>query len=135
MILFTCVDDRMGMTYNHRRQSRDRILRKWMISIVNDSCLWMNQYSADQFQDEPWIIIDEYFLDKAAPGDYCFAELPPLLPYESKMEQIILYHWNRRYPEDLYFDIPLKEHKWELKSTMDFTGSSHAVITEEIYER
>ena len=75
------------------------------------------------------------FLDKARPGDFCFIENVAPSAYEDKIEKIILYRWNRNYPGDLYFDIPLEEHGWKLIETDDFAGRSHEKITKEVYER
>ena len=107
MILITCVDNNMGMLFNHRRQSQDRVLKER--------------------------IIDEHFLSKAACNDICFVEDCSVAPFEQKIEKIILYKWNRDYPADFYFDIPLSEHGWKLISSEDFVGFSHDKITEEIY--
>ena len=112
MILFICTDEDMGMWFNNRRQSRDRVLRKRILGIVGDGILWMNSYSAAQFTERTSIRIDEDFLEKAKDGEFCFAEEPPLLPYEYLFEQIIMYRWNRSYPSDLHFDIPLEAHGW-----------------------
>lgn len=129
MILLCCVDDHMGMTFNHRRQSQDRILRQRILEL-SAGFLWMNEYSAKQFTDAAGqIIVDPDFTHKCPNGAYCFVEDVPvqmLLP-----ERIILYRWNRTYPADTYFDIPLTE--WNLLHVYDFPGYSHERITEEVY--
>lgn len=135
MILIACVDDYFGMLFNNRRQSQDRLLRERILQLTTGNRLWMNQYSAKQFEPMPQINVDDCFLNEAAPGDYCFAENVNILPYENWIEKIILYNWNRKYPADLYFNIPLQEHGWKLLETTDFVGSSHDKITEEIYTR
>lgn len=137
MILITCVDDDLGMLFNHRRQSQDRILREHILELTDGGCLWMNHYTEKQFSDmiTPQINVGDNYLNEAAPGDYCFVEDASVLPYEKWVEKIILYKWNRSYPADFYFDIPLEEHSWKLIQTTDFTGSSHEKITEEVYER
>lgn len=137
MILIVCVDDNLGMLFNHRRQSQDRVLRARVLELTSGARLWMNAYSHKQFEAEgaPHIIVDDAFLNKAGRGDYCFAEDIDILPYEDSIERIIIYKWNRRYPADLHFTIPLQEHGWKLVQTTDFAGSSHEKITEEVYEK
>jgi hypothetical protein len=100
----------------------------------------MNHYSEKQFKDSENYInnsqnynIDENFLSKAACNDICFVEDCSVAAFEQKIKKIILYKWNRDYPADFYFDIPLSEHGWKLISSEDFVGSSHDKITEEIY--
>lgn len=97
----------------------------------------MNSYSATQFACEvvPEIHIDDNFLSEARSGDYCFVEDTALLPYEAGIERMIIFQWNRVYPADMYFDIPLLAHGWKCKETEEFTGNSHERITMEVYER
>lgn len=134
MILITAIDDTYGMMFNHRRQSQDRVLRQRILHLTAGHTLWMNAYSARQFARDsaPNIRVSEAFLDEADAGEYCFVENLAVLPYEAKIEKIILYHWNRTYPGDFSFDIPLEEHGWKPIQTSDFPGSSHERITEEI---
>ena len=135
MIIITCVDNRMGMLFNHRRQSQDRILREHILKQTGNAKLLMNSYSANQFDETAPIHIDENFLSNAAPVDICFVENCAIAPFESLITRIVLYKWNRNYPADRYFDIPLAEHGWQLISTNDFKGSSHEKITEEVYTK
>ena len=131
MILVCCVDNQMGMTFNHRRQSQDRVLRQRILELAG-GMLWMNGYSARQFTDAlDTIIIDEHCLENCPNGAYCFVENLPVR--DLKPEQILLYRWNRIYPADTYFDFPLEG--WNLCGTVDFSGSSHERITEEVYIR
>lgn len=132
MILIACVDDKMGMLFNRRRQSMDSVLRSRILNICAGKKLWMNAYSRKQFDAAgQGITVDEDFITKADSGDYCFAENISLNKYEKDLEKIILYKWNRVYPADLYFDIDLNN--WRLEQSTDFAGSSHDKITEEIY--
>lgn len=132
MIAIVALDDRNGMMFNHRRQSQDRELRKHILNMVGSGKLWMNGYSAKLFEGTP-IIVDEDFLDKAQTGDYCWVEDKHLAPYADKLEQVVTFKWNRKYPGDFYFDLPLEQ--WSLVSTEEFSGSSHEKITKEVYER
>lgn len=135
MILIACVDNHMGMLFQHHRQSQDRVLRQRILDRTVGNRLWMNAYSAKQFADAaaPQIQVAEDFLQKASPGEFCFVEDQAMVPFERQLEKIILYQWNRTYPADLYFDVPLAH--WKLKSATDFRGSSHDDIKEEVYCR
>lgn len=137
MIIIAAVDDRNGMAFNHRRQSRDRELVRKILSLTAGSCLWMDHYSAEQFRSDVDVQVraDENFLDRAAPGEYCFVEDRPVAPYAEKTEKVILFRWNRRYPGDLFFDIDVKGANWHLEKTEDFAGFSHERITMEVYAR
>lgn len=133
MILIACIDDQMGMMFNHRRQSQDRLLRRHILQITAQSRLWMDRYSAGQFPDAENIVIDDACCLHTPPGEYCLIEKQDAASCEARCEQIILFRWNRRYPSDHRFDIPLKEHGWMLTESSDFAGYSHEKITEEIY--
>jgi hypothetical protein len=134
MVLIVCVDDSGGMMFNGRRQSQDRILRARILRDVRGRRLWMNAYSAGQFDlDSDAVTVAEDFLARAGSGEFCFVENVPTAPYLARVESIILYRWNRKYPADFYFDIPLYEQNWRLIETEDFAGSSHEKITREVY--
>ena len=136
MIVFVAVDNRNGMMFNHRRQSQDKALRERVIELSKGKKLWMNQYSAKQFlQDKPLptLQVDNMPLDRAQPEDFCFAEDLRLAPYERKIEKIVLFRWNRKYPADFFFDLDLRN-GWLLESARDFAGRSHEKITEEVYK-
>ena len=137
MILFVCVDDRLGMAFNRRRQSMDRLLRERLLSVCRGKRLFMSPYSAKQFADADAASICALpdYLEKAGPGDCCFVETDDVRPLEDSAEAIYLYRWNRRYPADLYFSILLEAHGWTLETSADFPGASHETITEERYRR
>ena len=135
MQVIVCVDDGTGMLFNHRRQSRDRVLIQRILEITKGKQIFMNTYSAELFEGNENICIDDDFLKNAGDGDICFVENEALSGYMEKIEKIIVYKWNRRYPADLYLDIPLAENEWQLVESYDFKGYSHEKITEEVYER
>ncbi|MGN0299616.1 MAG: ribonuclease Z [Lachnospiraceae bacterium] len=136
MIIILCLDDDNGMLFNHRRQSRDSILLEHILNLTENKVLWMNAYSAKLFgEGHAQIQVDENFLDKAQPQDYCFVETADITAYVSQVETFILYRWNRNYPDDFYFSIPLEKMGWHMTSLNEFSGSSHECITEQIFER
>ena len=132
MNIIICVDDNMGMMFNNRRQSQDRALRERILEITKGKNLYMNGYSASQFNEGSNIIVDDSFLDKAQQGDFCFVENSDIRDYISKLEKLIIYKWNRNYPSDFQFQLPLDD--FCLESTFEFQGYSHKVITEEIWK-
>jgi hypothetical protein len=135
MILIVCVDDEMGMLFNKRRQSQDKILRERILSMTVNSRLWTNEYTARQFELDiaPQINIDDNFMSEALMGEYCFAENIDVSVYERSIEKIVLFKWNRIYPSDLRFNIDMT--KWMLVETSEFSGSSHDKIVMEVYVR
>ena len=55
--------------------------------------------------------------------------------YKERIKKIILFKWNRIYPADMYFDIPLVENEWKLTYVDEFEGNSHEKITMEEWKR
>lgn len=137
MIAIVCLDDKNGMSFNHRRQSRDVCLRTWMMEMTRGSRLWMSDYSAGQFSEKEreGIWVSNSFLEKAGEGDYVFVEDDALAPYERKVEKLVVFRWNRVYPGDRYFDLDLTGGQWHKAETRDFPGKSHKRITMEVYTR
>lgn len=135
MIVIVCVDDNKGMMFHNRRQSQDRLLRDHIISFTEPHNLWMSVYSVKQFTDTcpEQIIADDAFLEKAQEGDYCFVEDMDISPYMEKIEKIILFHWNRQYPADVFFTFDFSE--WTLEAREEFAGYSHEKITKEVYRK
>jgi len=65
----------------------------------------------------------EDFPRRAGPGELCFFEdLDPAL-WLAEAEEVVLYHWNRTYPSDRRFPLPLAG--WTLARREEFPGSSH----------
>ena len=135
MILIACVDDNMGMAFNKRRQSQDRILRSRILERTKGTKLWMSDYSYKQFSEDfgNQIYVSDRLEDAPETGEYCFIENQKTDAFVRNAEKIILYRWNRKYPADLWFDIAFTENGWKLVESTDFSGSSHEKITEEVY--
>lgn len=134
MNLIICIEDRFGMAFNNRRLSMDKAVREKILEAAAGKTLWMSSYSRKQFEEEGEASVrtDDHFLEKAGDGEYCFAELEDVTPYKDRLEGIVLFRWNRRYPADLYFDPELLK-PFQLVKTEEFPGSSHEKITMEVY--
>ena len=50
MIWIAIVDNSMGMLFNHRRQSRDRVLVQRILEITRGHAFWMSAYTAALFE-------------------------------------------------------------------------------------
>lgn len=137
MNIIVCLDDNNGMMFNKRRQSQDKILRDSIKELVKDKTLFMNEYSYKLYKDidDGNIIVSENYLDECENDGFFLVEDKPLSNYIEKINNIIIYKWNRTYPSDLYFDINVQNEQWELIESEEFQGSSHEKITKEIYRR
>ena len=89
--------------------------------------------TARQFpaEEQSRLCVDESFLEKAGPGEPCFVEDRSVAPFAGRVERVVLYRWDRAYPADLYWDLSLEG--WTLARREEFPGSSHEIITKEVY--
>ncbi len=137
MIIVAATDDRGAIAFNHRRVSSDRVLTAWLVSLAQESRLWMNEYSSRLFEgadvSQPHISVDPDFPERAAPGEFCLFETTPPDRWLDRAERVIAARWNRRYPGDLFLTLPPDE--WKLTKRREFPGYSHEKITIEEYTR
>lgn len=134
MNIAVCLDDKNGMLFCGRRQSKDQYLRQQLLERSKLNALWMNGFSAKQFEAGDAIQVAEDFLNLAPQGSWCFVENTDVLPHKEKIEYIAIYRWNRLYPSDVKFPVEAFCDSWRLVSTRTFPGYSHDEITEEIYQ-
>ena len=132
MNLIVCLDDRNGMTFLGRRQSRDIELCRRVMALTTGK-LYMNAYSAKIFDGSEKIVVCEDFLEKAGKNDFCFCE--STVETLENVTGIIIYRWNRLYPADVHFGFDLEANGFSLVSTEEFIGNSHAKITEQIFKK
>lgn len=136
MVLIVCIDDKNGMAFNGRRQSRDSILCERIMSVVGEKRICMRPDSAKLFSDYSMHICFVEVLGEAADNaDYYFAETDNPTQLLPMVDEVIVYRWNRTYPADLYFPTELLCDGWSLVKTFDFPGNSHERISEEVYRR
>lgn len=121
------------MLFNGRRQSRDRLLCRHILSMVGDNRLVVSPYTAKLF-DAGAVAVSGEPEGEAAAGDYCFLEDRNAALYLKKAERLVIYRWNRVYPADVTFPREALA-DWKLLERQDFPGSSHERITQEVYLR
>lgn len=132
MTVIVCLDERNGLLFNGRRQSRDRLVIEDILSTVPGGRLFAAPFSAPLFAGVE-LLVDNAFLSLAGAEDFCFVEDRPLMPHLDRIDVLIVYRWNRVYPADVYLDLPLKT--WRLTETTEFKGHSHEKLTREVYLR
>lgn len=131
MILVICLDQRGGISFNHRRQSKDRLLRQRLLELTGGKPLWMNAYSARQFEEAATNIrVADDYANLAGAGEFCFAETPEPFELLSGAEELIVFRWDKVYPADRRFSPETFGH---LAEREEFEGHSHACITLERY--
>ena len=129
------VDDKMGLAFNKRRQSRDKLL---IADLCNktDGPIYVSNYSAPLFEEhaDKITVVDEPLRD-TPDGGCCFVEMAHLGEHVNDISKLIVYHWNRLYPSDKKLDIDVTVSGFKMTAKYEFTGNSHDKITKGIYEK
>ena len=133
MTLIVCLDDNLGMMFNRRRQSRDRVLIAELMAHVGDRRLVVSPYSAPLFPaDAPNVTVAKDPCAEAREEDFVFVEDADPAAAWDKVTEVLLYRWNRTYPADRYFTVDMAG--FRLAETTEFVGSSHDKITKEVWK-
>ena len=137
MLVIACIDERKGMMFNHRRQSRDSVVSADILRECAGKTLYMNDYSHTLFQDtnSVKIRISEDLKNQVPADGTCFVEDADIFNCTAQIDKIILYQWNRHYPADVYLPLDFSGENWKLVKQEELTGSSHDRITKEVYCR
>ena len=135
MKLILCVDDRYGLLFNHRRQSRDREVTADIIAECIGRRLLIEDYSQILFKDirHELIVVSYDISEEAEKDDCCFIERKPDDILIEKADELILYFWNRKYPKTASFKFD--NDMWEPVSEIEFRGRSHDKITKRRYRK
>lgn len=135
MTVFVCIEERGGMLFMKRRLSKDRALIADIAKTVGDGILYISDFSESIFFESDISVLSVPDpLKSAGADDFVFIENMELKNSINKIDRLIIYNWNRRYPFDFELDInPLAF--FTLKESCNFKGYSHDKISKEIYEK
>ena len=133
MTLYFCLDDRGGMLFNCRRQSRDRAVMEdirnglegeLLIDPISRKIVELSEipYSLAPAEITEQLRGCHFFVEERQPGVWV-----------ALASTVVCYRWNRRYPADRYFDIDLTAMGFVCTQVVDFPGKSHETITREVY--
>ncbi len=132
MEVIICLDRENGRLFNSRRQSSDRKIREHLFANLGDRKLWVDSYTAKQFEDyKDRIVVDDRFLSHMGSEDVCFLERGEMPPAEN-MKRLIVYRWDKIYPSDVSLDEAVYRcFSYALQGS--FSGYSHDKIFWEVY--
>lgn len=136
MKLIVCLDDRNGLQFNNRRQSRDAVVCRRILSLADGCVLWMKPGSAKLFDVlPPTCRVEEICAAQVGQGEFYFAEDIDFLHLDERIESVFVFRWNRVYPSDVQLSQHFLCGSFSLVKTEEFPGNSHKKITLEVYER
>ena len=134
MTVFVCVDDRGGMLFNKRRQSRDRRVTEDIARTVGDGVLYISDFSEILFeQSEVSVISVPDPLSSVSDEGFVFIENEHLGEHLDRIDRLSIYKWNKKYPYDFSLDVEPEAVGFKKRSTREFVGTSHEKITREDY--
>ena len=129
MTLYICLDDRNGLQFNKRRQSRDAAVLEDIRSQLTGDLL-IDPFSKKLIQEAEI----PYVLPPETAEDF-FVEDIPSDEILGKTSKLVIYRWNRHYPSDVRWEPDLAGMGFSLRETAEFAGTSHEKITREVYKR
>ena len=139
MKLIICIDERKGMMFNKRRQSRDSVLISDVVKSYKgglDERFLISEYSEELFENSGLEYkVKRNPMKSGKEADTCFIEDTWDREYEDKIEEIVVYNWNRHYPSDIKLDVSPEISGFKKTESLDFQGSSHEKITREIFSK
>lgn len=135
MHIIICLDERRGLLFNHRRQSKDRELIADVGRNLTGS-LFIKPYSEPLFagREIPYRCV-ERVEDAIGENSVFFAEDLDFLSVLDSVDTVTVYWWNRHYPSDVRLETDLLAEGFTSVCREDFVGFSHENITKEILKR
>ena len=134
MTLIVCFDAGRGVTFFGKRQSADAEVKRRIVKIASGKPIYMTEYSASLFRDTGAHVRVTSDLASAPSGSIVFAECADISRIGKNIDRLVIYRWNRKYPRDGVADFYPFDGGMSLRSIVDFAGSSHERVTEEIWE-
>lgn len=136
MIMCVCIDDERGMSFFGKRVTHDRVQIGRLLEHSKGKRIYTSEYSYALFapHDPDNVRVTADFCEAEA-EDICFFELEHITEHVSHADAILIYRWNRRYPSDKKFPFHPADKGYRLVSSVDFAGSSHEKITEELWQK
>lgn len=135
MTVIFCLDENKGMLFNNRRLSRDAMVFEDIKTYLTGT-LKINSFS------EKLVAVSgvnyelfKNFVTNPDSESFYYIENISVKENLDKIDRIIVYWWNRKYPSDVKLDFDPFERGFKSTSIVDFKGRSHEKITREIFEK
>ena len=135
MTVAVCISEGGGMLFNKRRQSKDKNATEDMLKQAGEKKILISEFSLPVFSEHPSRVITVSDpIAEAEEDSFVFIENCKISELKSKIKQIYIYKWNRKYPFDFKLDFVPSEEGMHLAETVEFAGSSHEKITRELWK-
>ena len=131
LTVYVCLDDRNGMSFNGRRQSRDsKIFEDIRQELPGE--LLIDPFSEKLIERAglPYRLMEGPLPEE---GNF-FLEMRPAQEALAA-DRIVIYRWGRHYPADRRWDLGLEAQGYSLAEQKAFLGTSHELIGKDVYRR
>ena len=134
MTVIFCLDENKGMLFNNRRLSRDAMVFEDIKTYLSGT-LKINSFSEKLVAASGvnYEIFNNFVTNPDSESFY-YIENISVKENLDKINRIIVYWWNRKYPSDTKLDFDPLECGYKSTSVYEFVGKSHEKITREIFE-
>ena len=136
MKLIVCLDERRGMMFAGRRQSRDKRVTEDILRDLNGGVLYISPYSQKLLADsgaDIRVALDPIAAARQERDATVFLEDRAAPASTDGIDAVTVYLWGETYPSDLTFDMDLSAYR--RRAVITFRGNSHEKITKEIYTK
>ena len=134
MTVIICLDDYNGMAFNKRRQSRDSCVTEDLKAEFSSDGIKISPYSEKLFSavDVKYTVCEDLASER---DGVLFVETFDPSICSDHIHRLVIYRWNRHYPADLFCTLEPSRAEWKQVSVKEFCGTSHELITREIFEK
>ncbi len=135
MTIIICIDERLGISFGGKRQSKDRVLTRDIVSVARGHRLLIGEYSVSIFKeadisfDENNIFVSDRPEKDAKSEDFLFLERGFYEDIILSASSLIIYSWGRHYPSDVQLKRDCIDDHFELFEEYNFEGKSHKNLT------
>ena len=129
MNLIFCLDDKNGILFNHRRQSRDRVMIKDALTLSGGR-LFVTPFSEKIMKtyETPYTVVEDPL--SLGKEDWLFYEEGDPSFLFPLCQKIVVYRWNEVYPSDVCVSLASLRGGEEEE---EMEGFSHKKITRHTY--
>ena len=135
MTVLVCLDEKDGMAFDGRRQTRDSAVIKDIFATAKGAPIKVAPYSEKLLSEYGRVkVTREPLMDKDEDA-FVFLEVDGIGEYASRIDTLIIYRWSEVYPSDLKFLPSPSALGLTLLTKSYIVGSSHKKITKEVYTK
>ena len=94
MKLILCLDERNGLSFNNRRQSRDRAVIDKIVCLAKEEPVWITSYSSELFRETHCNVrVSADIMHAAKPGEYLFIENQDPHELLAQVSSVYIFRW------------------------------------------